>query len=175
MIKHANKISIIGGSGTGKTTLANNLGEQLNLPVYHIDGINYLENWKIRDKEERDKIILEKVKESKWIMDGTYRSTLQKRLENSDCIIYLDYSSAAQVKGVLSRVIKNHGKEKSEIPGCKEKLSVDFLLWVWNWRKNKRNEIIEKINKIDKDKIFIFKNRRQLNKWYENEFDKKIL
>ena len=26
-----NRISIIGGSGTGKTTLANNLGKQLNL------------------------------------------------------------------------------------------------------------------------------------------------
>lgn len=52
-----NRISIIGGSGTGKTTLANNLGKQLNLPVYHIDGINYLDNWQERDKGERDKII----------------------------------------------------------------------------------------------------------------------
>ena len=44
-----NRISIIGGSGTGNTTLAKNLGKQLNLPVYHIDGINYLDNWQERD------------------------------------------------------------------------------------------------------------------------------
>lgn len=175
MIKQANRISIIGGSGTGKTTLANNLGQQLKLPVCHIDGIHHLENWKIRDKEERDYIILEKIKESKWIIDGTYRSTLQQRLENSDFIIYLDYSSAAQVKGAFGRYIKNHGKEKSEIPGCREKMSFDFLLWVWNWRKNKRNEVLEKVNKIDKNKILIFKNRRQLNKWYQKEFHKKII
>ena len=42
MIKNMNRISIIGGSGTVKTTLASNLGEVLKLPVYHIDGINHL-------------------------------------------------------------------------------------------------------------------------------------
>ena len=174
-MKNINKISIIGGSGTGKTTLANNLGKELNIPVYHIDGIHHLENWGIRNKEERDKIILEKVNESNWIIDGTYHSTLKERLENSDFIIYLDYSSIAQVKGVLGRYIRNRGKEKAEIPGCKEKMSWEFFLLVWNWRKNKRSAIIENINKIDKDKILIFKNRRQLNKWYKNEFNKKII
>ena len=109
MIKTANKISIIGGAGTGKTTLANNLGKVLNLPVCHIDGIQHLENWKLRDKDERDDMILQKVNEDKWIIDGTYRSTLSQRLEKSDFIIYLDYTSIAQVKGILGRYIKYHG------------------------------------------------------------------
>jgi adenylate kinase family enzyme len=159
----------------GKTTLSDSLGEVLNLPVCHIDGIHHLENWEIRDKAERDKIILEKVKEEKWIIDGTYRSTLKTRLENSDLVIFLDYSSISQLKGVLGRFIKNHGKEKPEIPGCKEKMSFEFFIWVLNWRKNKRNEIMENLNKIDKNKILIFKNRSQLNKWFYNEFNKKII
>ncbi len=174
MIENVNKISIIGGSGTGKTTLANNLGKELNLPIYHIDGIHHLENWQIRDNAERDKIILDKVKEEKWVMDGTYRSTLKTRLENSDLIIYLDYSSIAQVKGALGRYIKNHGKEKPEIPGCKEKMSFEFFLFVCKWRKNKRPAIIESLKNIDKNKVLIFKNRRKLNKWYYEQFNKKI-
>lgn len=175
MIKNANRISIIGGCGTGKTTLSNNLGKVLKLPVYHIDGIHHLENWVIRDKQERDKIILEKVEENKWIIDGTYRSTLEQRLQNSDLIIYLDYSSFAQVKGIMKRYLKNHGKEKEEIPGCKEKMSLEFLSFTWNWRKNKRNEIIEKINRIEKSKVLIFKSRRQLNRWYKKQFNQKII
>lgn len=174
MIKTANKISIIGGAGTGKTTLANNLGKVLNLPVCHIDGIQHLENWKLRDKDERDDMILQKVNEDKWIIDGTYRSTLSQRLEKSDFIIYLDYTSIAQVKGILGRYIKYHGKEKPEIPGCKEQMTFEFFFWVLKWRKNKRKEIIEKINKIDSNKILIFKNRRSLNKWYYKEFKEKI-
>lgn len=175
MLKNIKKISIIGGSGTGKTTLANNLSKELNLPVYYIDGIHHLENWKIRNKDERDKIILEKANEEKWIIDGTYHSTLKERLEKADLVIYLDYSSISQIKGVLGRFIKNHGKEKEEIPGCKERMSFEFFFWVLNWRKNKRNKIIENINKIDKNKVLIFKNRKQLNKWYYNNFDKKII
>lgn len=174
MLKNVNKVSIIGGCGTGKTTLANNLGKELDVPVYHIDGIHHTENWGIRDKVERDKIILEKVNQSRWIMDGTYHSTLKQRLENSDLIIYLDYSSLAQVKGVLERYIKNPGKEKEEIPGCKERMSWDFFLLVLNWRKNKRGNIIENIKEIDKEKVLVFKNRRQLNRWYKKEFNKKI-
>ena len=168
------RICIIGGSGTGKTTLAKNLGEQLNLPVYHIDGIHHLENWKIRDKEERDRIILEKVDKDKWIIDGTYNSTLKQRLEKADYVIYLDYSTLAQVKGVLGRFIKNHGKEKQEIPGCKEKLDWQFFWWVVKWRKNKRQKIIEMLQEVDSDKLHIFKTRKELNKWYLNQFCKKI-
>lgn len=36
-----NRVSIIGGSGSGKTALATNLGPDLNLPAYHLDGLNY--------------------------------------------------------------------------------------------------------------------------------------
>lgn len=174
MIKNAQRISIIGGSGTGKTTLANNLGRKLNLPVCHIDGIHHLENWKIRNKEERDQIILERIKEKRWIIDGTYSSTLKQRLEKAELVIYLDYSSMAQVKGALGRYIKNHGKEKPEIPVCEEKMSFDFLIWVLKWRKNKRANVIQEIEKIDSSKVIVFKNRRQLNAWYKDEFNEKI-
>lgn len=168
------RICIIGGCGTGKTTLANNLGRELKLPVYHIDGIHYLENWQERNKNERDKIILEKTMKAKWIIDGTYQSTLQQRLEKSDYVIYLDYSSLAQIKGVLKRFIKNRGKEKEEIPGCREQMNWKFFLIVLKWRRNKRKKVLEEIKNIDSKKIHIFYNRRQLNKWYKETFNKKI-
>ena len=168
------KISIIGGSGTGKTTLANNLGKVLNIQVYHLDGVNYSKDWEQVDKKERDKKILEKTAEAEWIMDGTYNSTLLQRLEKSDFIIYLDYSSISQLKGVLGRYLKGHGKEKKEIAGCKERLSLKFLIWVVCWRKNKRQKVLEVIEKVEKEKVIIFTNRKELNKWFKNEFDKEL-
>ena len=169
-----NRISIIGGSGTGKTTLSNNLGKQLNLPVYHLDGFNYFENWEERDKKERDLIIQSKIIEAKWIIDGTYRSTLEQRLRVSDLVIYLDYSSMPQIKGVITRWLKNFGKEKSEIPGCKERMNKEFFFFVLKWRKNKRKYILKCIENLNKEKILMFKNRYQLNKWYKKTFNKKI-
>ena len=54
------------------------------------------------------------------------------------------------------------------------KISWEFLWLVINWRKNKRNEIIEKISKIDNNKVHVFYKRKQLNKRYKNTFGKKM-
>ncbi len=166
------RISIIGGAGSGKTTLANKLGAELNLPVCHIDGIQHLENWKMRDPEERDKIILEKINEDKWIMDGTYRMTLNERVKRADLTIFLDYSSIAKLKGIIIRFLKNPNKEKPEIPGCKEKIDWDFIKWTLDWNKNKREFVMDVLNQNKDKNILIFKNRRKLNKWYKNELRK---
>ena len=174
MIENINKISIIGGPGTGKSTLANNLGRELNLPVYHLDGIHHLENWEKRDKKERDKIFLEKIEEPKWIMDGTYRDTLEARTAKSEMIIFLNYSTIAKLKGILSRYFKHKGKEKPDIPGCKERMSLEFIKFTIKWNKT-RGSTIKSVLEKNKDKqIIIFKNRKTLNKWYKKEFNKKI-
>lgn len=174
ILKDVNKISIIGGPGTGKSTLANNIGKELNLPIYHLDAIHHLENWEVRDSKERDKIILEKIEEERWIIDGTYKSTLEARVKKSDMIIFLNYSTIARLKGVFSRYLKNRGKEKPEIPGCKERMNWQFLKLVINWEKG-RKKLIEEVLEKNKDKnIIIFKNRRKLNKWYNEKFGKRI-
>ena len=89
-------------------------------------------------------------------------------------VIYLDYSSFSQVKGVIKRAIMYRGKEREEIPGCKEKIDVNFIKYTWNWRKQKRDEVISNLEGEDESKIIIFKNRRKLNNWYKKEFSKKI-
>ena len=52
-----NRISIVGGSGTGKSTLCDILAKKLNLPAIHLDAINFEANWVEIDKNKRDKII----------------------------------------------------------------------------------------------------------------------
>ena len=122
-----NRISIVGGSGTGKSTLAKILSQKFNLPVVHLDSINYLPNWEPVDKNERDNIIIAKSLEDKWIIDGIYHNTLRQRFERADLIIWLDYSTYAQLKGIFKRFVQNPNKEKTELPGCKERLNFKFF------------------------------------------------
>ena len=163
-----NRISIVGGPGTGKTTLANILSKIYNIPAINIDGIHHLPNWQIRDKLERDNIILSYVEKDKWIIDGTYSTTLNQRFEKADLIIWLDYSSFAQLKGIFKRFIKNPNKEKSEIPGCKEKIDSKFLKYVIFYNKKSRHHIPDNLEDISKDKVLIFKKQKDLNTWIKS-------
>jgi len=44
-----------------------------------------------------------------------------------------------------------------------------------HWKKNRRTEIIQAMEDIDKEKILIFKNRYKLNKWYKSILIKKLM
>lgn len=168
------RISIIGGSGSGKSTLAKSLGNKFKLPVIHIDGMNYYENWKQKDKVQRDELLLDKIQGEKWVMDGTYTSTLNERLMASDLIVFLDYSTVSLLYGVISRRIRLNGKEREEIKGCKERITFNFLKFVLTWRKKKRKKVLEKL-KLYEEKVIIFKTRKSLNNWYSKEFNDTIV
>lgn len=84
-------------------------------------------------------------------------------------IIWLDYSTFKQVKGVITRFIKEHGKKRKEIPGCKERLNWEFFKYVLYYNKRKRHFIVNTIKNIDKDKIIIFRKQKNLNKWLEEQ------
>ena len=138
-----NRISIVGGSGSGKSTLCNILSKELNLPAIHLDAINYEPNWVEIDKVERDKIIATKSSRDKWIIDGNYNKTLKERFKKADLIIWLDYSTFMQLKGVLKRYFKTRNNERPEIPGCKEKLEFKFIKYVLTYNKKKRPVILD--------------------------------
>lgn len=169
-IKEVSKISIIGGPGTGKSTLSKKLSKVLNLPVYHLDSFNYKDNWIERDKLKRDEMILNIINNEKWITDGTYRSTLSERLKKSDLVIFLDYTTLAKLKGIILRYIKGKGKEKEDIPGCKERMNLNFIRFTLEWNKKKRKNILNYLDNIDKSKVLVFKRRKDLNKWYRENF-----
>lgn len=160
-----NRISIVGGSGTGKSTLCEILSKKFNLPAIHLDAINFDADWVEIDKNERDRIISTKSNEEKWIIDGNYNKTLKERFEKADLIIWLDYSTAMQLKGVLKRYLKTRNNERPEIPGCKERLNLKFLKYVVTYNKNKRKIIVEYLKDIPKDKVLVFKKQKDLNKW----------
>lgn len=159
------RISIIGGSGSGKSTLADILSKELNIPAVHLDAINFQPNWVEINKNERDNIILSKSNDEKWIIDGNYNKTLQDRLEKADLIIWLDYSTFAQLKGITKRIFKNFNKDKPELPGCKERLNFTFLKYVCSYNKKKRPIVLNMLKTIHSDKVLIFKKQKDLNKW----------
>ena len=160
-MKKISKILILGGPGSGKTTLANKLAKIFGLPIINLDNINYKKGWIQRDKKERDRIIRKKMNNDEWIMEGIYKTTLQERAENADLIIFLEYPTYYLLFRVIKRYLSNFGKEKKELDGCKEQLTRDFMKYTLRFNSKKKSiyEILNRVKNID-DKLIILKKGR---------------
>ena len=86
------KIAILGYTGAGKSTLARKIGEKYDIPVLHLDKVNYTKNWKIRDIHESKEIVEDFLENESWVIDGNYSKLEQdRRVEEADKIIFLDF------------------------------------------------------------------------------------
>ena len=82
---------IVGGVGSGKTTLAKYLSEFFDIPVFSIDSIIYDENNKKRDEKSQVKLANKINRENKeFIIEGVLRDSLDFLLNVVDQIIFLD-------------------------------------------------------------------------------------
>ena len=155
------RIIIIGCGGAGKSTLARKLGEVLDLPVVHLDKLFWKPGWVETTAEEFDALLAQELAKDQWIMDGNFNRTLPERIKRCDTIIYLDFSRFACLMGVLKRIITTYGKVRPDMgEGCPERIDLDFLKWVWNFNKNKRESYYKLLNEAENVETIVLKNRR---------------
>ena len=155
------RIIIIGCGGAGKSTLARKLGEVLDIPVVHLDKLFWKPGWVEMDKDEFDTLLRRELEKEKWIMDGNFNRTMPERIKHCDTIIYLDFSRFACLMGVLKRVITTYGKVRPDMgEGCPERIDLEFLKWVWNFNKNKRESYYKMLNEVEGIETIVLKNRR---------------
>ena len=88
---------IIGPSGSGKSKLAQRVGQITGLPVVHLDRHFWQPGWRPTPPGIWQEKVKQLVDEPAWIMDGNYRPTLHLRLPFSDKIILLDRSEERRV------------------------------------------------------------------------------
>lgn len=165
------KISIIGFSGSGKSTLAKTLSKHYNIPVLHMDSIHFLNDWKERSNEEFNSIVKEFIdKNESWIIDGNYKSIVPERHEMADLLIFLDYNRFFCYKSAKERYKKYKGKTRDDMAsGCEEKFDKEFRYWLlYKGRTSKRRHRLLQTAQKHSNSL-IFKNRKQLFKYYKEK------
>ena len=160
---------IIGCGGSGKSTLARLLGEKLDIPVIHLDKLFWRPGWEQVSREEFDRLHGEALTGEKWILDGNFDRTMAERIRHCDTVIYLDFNRVACLLGVAKRILTTYGKVRPDMgEGCPERIDWEFLQWVWNFNKNKREKNYRLLNETDGIEKIVLKNRRAVKMFLQS-------
>ncbi len=161
------KICIIGFSGAGKSTLARILGKHYSIPVLHLDRLHFEANWRIKDRE----LFVHEIKDflknnTNWIIEGNYTKYVKERFLEADGIIYLSYNRFTCCKNVIKRYQKYKNKTREDMAvGCKEKLDLEFLYWVFHKGRTLKKKKQFKQMVLQAKSGIILKNRKKLNQY----------
>ena len=97
------------------------------------------------------------LQKDEWIIDGNYGSTMEKRLEVCDTVIFLDFPKELCIKGVLER----RGKPRSDMPWIETEEDAEFMEYIKSFNEQQRPQILELLKKYSGKSIVIFNSRDQ--------------
>ena len=113
------RITIIGNTASGKSTLSVLLANKLSIPVYHLDKYLWRPGWERVPEEEFTAEHEKIVSQDSWIIEGVaYFSTMKKRLESADLIIYFDLPVEVCKKRALLRMQEEKIRSNPYTNGC---------------------------------------------------------
>ena len=140
------KIHIIGGSGSGKSYLAERLSRHYQIEHYDLDELQWDNHAKAygteRPHEERDAMLADIAAKEDWIIEGVYYQWVERAFAAADIIYVLDVPLTCARLRILKRFFKRKlGVEK----GKKETLKslYDLLKWTREYRETDMVKIKE--------------------------------
>jgi len=159
------RILVIGCSGAGKSTLAKVIAEQHRLPLIHLDRAYWRPGWVAPSEPEWMAGVERLIAEPAWVMDGNYSSTMARRAELADAIIFLDLPRWLCLLRVLRRALLGYGRSRPDVaPGCPERFDWAFLKWVWNYPKRSRPKTLALLRAYPGSVVTLYSNG-EIRRW----------
>jgi len=101
------RVSVVGSTGTGKTTYARRLAQILGVPHTELDAIVWQPNWMVLPPEEFRARVAERIAAPGWVVDGNYGGAEVRPMvwALADTIIWLDFSLPVIYRRLLRRTV----------------------------------------------------------------------
>ncbi|MGH9831601.1 MAG: adenylate kinase [Blastocatellia bacterium] len=138
------RISVVGTSGSGKTTFAARLAGILRVPHIELDALHWEADWVEAPAEVFRSRVREAVSADRWVVDGNYSKRARDLVwERADTVVWLDYSFPVIFSRVVRRTFRRLVLREECCNGNREKWSLTFsrdsiILWALQTYKRHR-------------------------------------
>lgn len=150
------RIMIIGGPGSGKSTVAQRVGAALNVPVFHMDReVFWLPGWEERDKASQVAQVERIVAQDAWVFEGNNTSTFHLRAPRADALIWLDLPLPLRLWRVVRRNWVGRGQTRPDMgDDCPERVQMlpGFVWYILRTTQRSRQKSARLYASFDKRK-----------------------
>ena len=165
------RIVISGNCGSGKTTLAQELSQKLNIPIFHLDKYYWKPGWKKRNSKEFMMLHNKLCKKKSWIIEGPYASGLAERCNLADVVVFLDRSPFLCSWRVIKRMITNFRTKRKDLnEGDFYGLGITKVVLknIWLFEKQHKPRLFNIINKEATKKVRLLTSNKEITNFVQN-------
>ena len=129
------RIMILGPSNSGKSTLAQALGERLGVPAMHLDQLRHLPhtNWKERPDEDFAALHDAAILEPEWVMEGNYSNLMTQRLKRATGILVITDTLTRRYQRYFHRSLFQKTRAGA-LAGEQDGVTWKMVSWLWKTR-----------------------------------------
>lgn len=137
------RIVVIGVTGSGKTTLAQQLARRLGYPHVELDALHWDANWTMAPDDVFRERIAQALGGPVWVTDGNYSKARDLTWGRADTIIWFDYPLVVNLWRLTRRNISRVFRRTELWNGNRETFAGQFLsrdsLYLWALKKHGKN------------------------------------
>ncbi len=137
------RVSVVGNSGSGKSTVSRALATQLGVPHVELDAINHQPGWTPLPREEFRARVSDIVSADGWVVDGNYSAVRDLVWGRADTIVWLDLPRRLVFPRVVRRTARRVTTGEELWNGNRERWqtlltrNADENILLWSWTRHR--------------------------------------
>jgi adenylate kinase family enzyme len=140
------RVSVVGTSGAGKSTVAAVLAARLGASFLELDSVHHQADWTPLPVEEFRARVAQVTEGERWVIDGNYSRVQDLVWGRADTVVWLDLPRRTVMRRVIWRTLRRIGGRVELWNGNRERWQNFFTLdkeesviaWAWQTHASNR-------------------------------------